>query len=87
MSFSVSPFDISFTLGEIGDATPTVVHAKPKVKILLAPEQAANLMKLLNVALQAYVQNNGVLRLGGAVNLDEVNEQIQAASEKTKASQ
>jgi hypothetical protein len=43
--------------------------ANPRVKVLLAPEQAANLAKLLNSVLDQYVKNNGQLRTSGKVDL------------------
>ena len=82
MGFGMSPFDIALIFGEIGDSTPSQVLATPKVKLLLSPEQAANLMKLLGVALSAYVQNNGPLRPGGAVNLEDVTVQLEGQSPK-----
>jgi hypothetical protein len=79
MGFGMSPFDITLIFGEIGESTASEVTAIPKAKILLAPEQAANLMKLLGVALASYIENNGKLRTAGAVDLEEINAQIAAA--------
>lgn len=86
MGFTMSPFDIALILGEIGESTPTEVSATPRVKLLLSPEQAANLMKLLSVALTTYVQNNGQLRPGGAVNLEDVTLQLEALAAKADIS-
>jgi hypothetical protein len=76
MGFLLTPFDIGLLLGEVGESTATEVTGIPKVKVLLTPEQAANLMKLLSVALKTYVSNNGQLRTSGAVNLEEIDRQI-----------
>jgi hypothetical protein len=78
MGFAMSPFDISLLFGEIGDSTPTEVTGIPKVRIILSPEQASNLMKLLGVAIETYVANNGQLRTSGAVNVAEINKQVES---------
>ena len=83
MAFGMTPFDIALVFGEIGDSTSTEVTGIPRVKILLAPEQAANLMQLLGVALKTFVENNGQLRTAGAVNLEDVHKQI-AEADKNK---
>ena len=68
MALAMTPFDISVTFGQIGVATPTEVEALAKAKIILSPEQASNLMKLLAVALQKYTSGNGPLRAAGAID-------------------
>jgi hypothetical protein len=68
MAFAMTPFDISLTFGEIGHATMTEVEAHAKAKIILAPEQAKNLLQLLTIAVDKYVQGNGSLRDSGALN-------------------
>lgn len=78
MGFSMSPFDISLIFGELGESTPAEVTGIPKVKVLLSPEQALNLVKLLGVAVAAYVEGNGQLRLAGAVDIEEINKQVNA---------
>ena len=84
MGFGMSPFDIALVFGEIGDSTVSEVTGIPKVKVLLSPEQAANLAKLLGVAIATYVQNNGQLRTAGAVSLDDINSQLSAQLVKAK---
>jgi Protein of unknown function (DUF3467) len=79
MGFSLSPFDIGILFGELGESTPTLVNGIPNVKVVVSPEQAANLAKLLNVAIAAYVENYGPLRTAGAINLDDVNAQLEAS--------
>lgn len=78
IGFGMSPFDIFVIFGQIGEATPSEVNAIPKVKVFLSPEQALNLLKLLNVAVDAYVGNNGQLRTSGAVNLEDISAQMKA---------
>jgi hypothetical protein len=78
MGFAMSPFDISLIFGELGESSLTEVTGIPKVKVIVTPEQASNLMKLLGVTLTAYIENNGQLRTTGAVNVEEINAQIQA---------
>jgi len=68
MALSMTPFDISVTFGEIGVASPTEVEALAKAKIVLSPEQASNLMKLLSVAVEQYTAGNGNLRVSGALD-------------------
>ena len=79
MGFSMSPFDIAITFGHIGVATPTEVEALANVKVLISPEQADNLMKLLTIAVRAFVENNGPLRTIGALNEDSINQQLEAS--------
>jgi hypothetical protein len=76
MGFTMTPFDITILLGLVGDSTPTEVTGIPQAKILLAPEQAENLMKLLGLALNAYVASNGPLRTSGSLNLDDIERQL-----------
>jgi hypothetical protein len=78
MGFGMSPFDISLVFGEIAEATVTEVNAIPRVRVTLAPEQAANLVKLLGLAVGSYVENNGQLRTTGAVDLDLLEAQVKA---------
>ena len=68
MALSMTPFDISVTFGEVGKATIEEVEGIARARVILAPEQASNLMKLLSVAVEKYIQNNGPLRVSGAVN-------------------
>ncbi len=69
MAFSMTPNDISLLFGEIESATPTEITGKPLMKVVLSPEQAHNLAKFLTLAVERYVQDNGVLRK--AANVDE----------------
>jgi hypothetical protein len=78
MGIGMSPFDITLTFGEVGDSTPTEVMANPRAKVILSPEQAANLIKLLNFALTTYVENNGQLRTSGAVDIELFSSQVKA---------
>jgi hypothetical protein len=82
MAFGMSPFDISITFGEIGNATSKEVEGVPRAKIILSPEQAANLMKLLGLALSNYVQNNGTLRMSGSVDLEAVSNEMKTQLSK-----
>jgi len=83
MGFGLSPFDITLIFGEIGETTPTEVVGIPKAKIILSPEQAANLIKLLDLGLSTYVQNNGPLRTSGAVDVELLASQVKAQSVKS----
>lgn len=76
MGLGMTSFDIALVFGEIGDASPTEVTGIPKVKLLLSPEQASNLKSLLEVTLKNFVENNGPLRTSGAVNLEEIANQL-----------
>jgi hypothetical protein len=68
MALAMTPFDISVTFGEIGIATADEVEAAAKIRIVLSPEQAANLMKLLTIAVGKYTGRNGALRTSGALD-------------------
>lgn len=78
IGIGLTPFDINLIFGEIGESTPTELSGIPKVKILLAPEQAANLMKLLSLVLETYREGNGQLRTAGAVDVDNIQAQLNA---------
>jgi hypothetical protein len=68
MALSMTPFDISLMFGEVGKATIEEVEGIARAKIILSPEQALNLMKLLSLAVEKYIQGNGPLRVSGAIN-------------------
>jgi hypothetical protein len=84
MGLALTSFDIAVVLGEVGDVTPDVVTGIPRVKVLLSPEQASNLAKLLNAALGQYIETNGQLRAGGAVNLDDFKKHLAANKTASK---
>jgi hypothetical protein len=69
MGIAATPFDVGIIFGEVVAAEGNEVVANPRVKVLLAPEQAENLAKLLNSVLDQFVKNNGQLRAGGNVAL------------------
>lgn len=77
MALSMTPFDISVTFGQIGVASQTEVEASAKAKIILSPEQASNLMKLLTVAVGKYVSGNGQLRASGAVDEEAFSKAVE----------
>ncbi len=79
MGLGMTPFDIAVTLGEVGEASPDEVTGIPRVKVLLSPEQAFNLQALLGLAISKYIQANGGLRSGGAVDLVEITRQMEEA--------
>lgn len=62
MQVGLTPFDIGLVFGEVEKANAREVTCIPKAKIVLAPEQAANLLQMLAAALQAYAQQYGQLR-------------------------
>jgi hypothetical protein len=83
MGIGMSPFDIAMMFGEIVDTTFTEITAIPKAKIILSPEQASNLMKLLQFALSNYVKNNGQLRSNVEINPDFLaTSQVEAQTTK-----
>jgi hypothetical protein len=84
IGFSMSGFDIHLIFGEIGESTGSEVTAIPKVKVLLSPEQAANTMKLLGVAVENFVDRYGALRTAGAIDLDNIREQVEAQRAASK---
>ena len=69
MGIAATPFDVGIIFGEVVASEGNEVVPNPRVKVLLAPEQAANLAKLLNSVLDQYVKNNGQLRTSGKVDL------------------
>jgi len=77
LAFGMSPFDISLMFGELGDSDGTNVTAHGRVKILLSPEQAANLIKLATAALNVYTKTNGAIRTSGAVDVDNLASELE----------
>ena len=83
MGFSMTAFDLTLTFGHIGIASPTEVEASALVKVLISPEQAENLRILLDIAVKAYVENNGPLRTQGGLDIESINAQMEASRIKT----
>ncbi|MFZ0270924.1 MAG: hypothetical protein WB524_18715 [Acidobacteriaceae bacterium] len=79
MGFSLTPFDIALMFGQIGESTPEQINGIPQCKVLLSPEQVSNLLKLLSIALDTYVESQGQLRTSGAVNLEAIRHQMEKA--------
>jgi hypothetical protein len=63
MGVGATPFDISIIFAEVSQDGKGL--ATPRVKIIIAPEQAANLIQMLGDILPKYVAVNGKLRHGG----------------------
>jgi hypothetical protein len=82
IGIGMTPFDINIILGEVLESDETCLTGVPKIKILLAPEQAVNLMKLLSIAVDAYVKSNGTMRTSGAVDVAELSGQFEALTKK-----
>lgn len=80
MGIGMSPFDINLILGELTESDENSITGTPKIKILLAPEQAANLVKLLSIAIDSYAKANGALRTAGAIDVADVTEQMERAT-------
>lgn len=70
MGVGANPFDISIVFAEV-DQRGISTEAMPKMKVMMAPEQAANLIVMLSKTLQQYVATNGPLRNGGRMNLSD----------------
>lgn len=71
MGVGLSPFDVSILFGEVGAASESDVTGRPRVKVLLSPEQAVNLVHMLVIALEKFVESNGPLRKAGNIDLSE----------------
>ncbi len=84
MGIGMTPFDINIILGEVTGSDETSVTGTPKIKILLAPEQAVNLMKLLSIAVDSYAKSNGALRTAGAVNVADVTKEMEKVMSKVQ---
>jgi len=74
-TMSVTPFDVSLTLGEVDQANTDRVFANPRIKLHFAPEYAAVLAQLLQAGVKAYVDTNGALRASAVANRMKVDEQ------------
>jgi hypothetical protein len=82
MGIGMTPFDINIIFGEVLEGDENSITGLPKTKILLSPEQAANLIKLVSIALDAYVKVNGPTRTAGAVDVVEASGQFEANTKK-----
>ena len=84
IGYAMTPFDVSLTFGEVGESTDAELLGIPKVKVTFSPEQAQNLQKLLTVAIDSYVRNNGQLRTSGAMDVNEFIKQLEGQGTKIK---
>ena len=77
IGISMTPFDIGIVFGQVASATQSQIDGLGLAKVLLSPEQAQNLVKLLMISLAKYVTNSGELRAAGEINeeafLEELN--------------
>ena len=69
MGIGATAFDIAIIFGETDKATKDEVVGIPRVKVLLSPEQAANLVTMVQTVLAEYVKDNGPLRQAGRINI------------------
>jgi hypothetical protein len=67
MGVGATPFDVSIIFAEV-DQRGASVEATPRIKVMMAPEQAANLVMMLTQALQQFVAQNGPLRVSGKID-------------------
>jgi hypothetical protein len=70
MGVGASPFDVSIIFAEV-DQSEEGSSAIPRMKVIMAPEQAANLIYMLSQVLKQYVAANGKLRAGGRMDVAE----------------
>lgn len=82
IGIGMTPFDINLIFGEVVDSDKETVTGSPRVKILLSPEQAANLQKLLSVTMDAYTKANGPIRSAGAVDVADLTARVEATMPK-----
>lgn len=73
MGVGATPFDLAIIFGEVDLTEGSESQANPKVKVILAPEQAANLIKMVGEVLKQYVAANGTLRTGGMIEGLEIH--------------
>jgi hypothetical protein len=73
MAVGITPFDISILLGEVESASASIVKAKPRVKVIVSPEQASLLMQTIGQALAKFIEGSGQLRPVGKQQLDSKN--------------
>jgi len=78
MAVGITPFDISILLGEVEGASASVVKAKPRVRVIVSPEQASLLMQTIAQGLAKFVEGNGPLRPVGKQQLDATNFKFEA---------
>lgn len=67
MGVGATQFDIAIIFAEVTGMDGPQALATPRVKVLLSPEQAANLIRMVGETLQVYVKHNGPLRRLGEI--------------------
>lgn len=77
-----TPYDVTLLLGEMQNATETQITATPRAKIILTPELAANLGRLLDAIVLAYIDGNGPLRAAGQSSVEELKRKLIDAAVK-----
>lgn len=65
----MTAFDINLIFGEIAHADAETTIAIPRVRIVLSPEQAVNVAKMLTMATETYRKANGEIRSSGAIDI------------------
>ena len=76
IGIAMSPFDIGIIFGQIGKGDQNELEGLGLAKVILSPEQAQNLVKLLMMSLAKYVTTSGELRAAGAINEESFLEQL-----------
>jgi hypothetical protein len=84
MGIGATAFDISIIFGEVERAGKDEVVGIPRVKVTLSPEQAANLLIMVQAVLDGYVKGNGPLRESGRVIMPDLTTLMIAPSKSKK---
>jgi hypothetical protein len=84
LGVGATPYDIAVTFAEVERGSPEEVVGIPRVKVLLTPEQANNLVIMLRTILEQYTATNGPLRNAGRVNSEDFAAAIEKESSKAK---
>jgi hypothetical protein len=79
MGIGMTPFDVNIIFGEVLESDEKSLTGRPLVKVLISPEQAGNLIKLLSIALDSFTKTNGALRTAGAIDVKETAEEMNRA--------
>jgi len=76
IGITINAFDIGIIFGQIGKGDMHQLEGLGLAKVMLTPEQAQNLIKLLTISLAKYIAANGDLRAGGAINEEAFMEEL-----------
>lgn len=74
----MTAFDINLVFGEIVRNEAESTLAVPRVRIVLSPEQAVNVAKMLTMVTETYRKVNGEIRSSGTIDVSAMSKTAEA---------